>query len=364
VAPTTNKQQTTHNLINIRTAQESDAQKWDAYILNHPNATPYHLWAWKQAIETAYGHRATYLLAEKDSAISGALPLFHLRLAPFVNQLVSLPFCDVGNCLADDAATQDGLIDQAIRLKPAGRTRLDLRGALLASPMVQSQLQVIDSGKHRLILQLPGTAAALFNSFKSKLRSQVRKAEKNGVQFRWGGVGDMDAAYPVFATNMHELGSPVHAKSFLGAVLFRYADRAKMGLAEFEGETIGMGIILSTATGVCIPWASTRREYNRLAPNMLLYWNFLKYSAENGYDCFDFGRSTIGEGTYKFKQQWGAKPVPLVWYELKDTEGDRKGEEKTAAGVDKRALAAEVWRKLPLRVANTIGPHLRKYISL
>jgi hypothetical protein len=161
---------------------------------------------------------------------------------------------------------------------------------------------------------------------------------------------------------MHELGSPVHSKSFLKAVLTWYGARAKLGLAEFQGKTIGMGIILLGGKGVSIPWASTLREHNRLGPNMMLYWNFLKYSADNGYAYFDFGRSSEGEGTYKFKKQWGAKPKPLVWYE--SIEKRKTKAEPSLTDMGNRERVAAMWQKLPPWAANRIGPHLRKYISL
>jgi hypothetical protein len=77
---------------------------------------------------------------------------------------------------------------------------------------------------------------------------------------------------------------------------------------------------------------------------------------------FDFGRSTEGEGTYKFKKQWGAKPQPLTWYESIDCKHvAKKGMCKANS---QRESAAILWKKQPLWLANMIGPHLRKYISL
>jgi hypothetical protein len=240
--------------------------------------------------------------------------------------------------------------------------KFQIRGDLIPTDIVQSNFQARETGKVRMFLDLPASSDELFKSFKSKLCSQVRKAGKNGVKFFWGNGEDIDSAYSVFSKNMHELGSPVHSKSFLKAVLTCYGARAKLGLAEFQGKIIGMGIILLGSKGVSIPWASTLREHNRLGPNMMLYWNFLKYSADNGYTYFDFGRSSEGEGTYKFKKQWGAKPKPLVWYE--SIEKRKTKTEPSQSGMGKRELVAAMWQKLPLRAANRIGPHLRKYISL
>lgn len=353
-----------NNGINIEAAQASDQKQWDAYVLNHPDATPYHLYAWRQAIGDAYGHQSEYLVARKDEQIMGLLPLVHLRLAPFINQLVSLPFCDAGNCLADDEQAQVSLLEQALRYRQEkGAATLHMRGSLLPAKNNPIQLSTIDTGKVRMLLELPTASDVLFGSFKSKIRSQIRKAEKNGVVFRWGDSSDIAAAYSVFAKNMHELGSPVHAKAILEAVLLRYGQSARMGLVEYEDRVIGMGVILFTKKSVSIPWASTLRAYNRLAPNMILYWNLLKYSADHGYQCFDFGRSTTGEGTFKFKQQWGAKPEPLVWYEAIRNQPGRMNRSTSSWPKDRRRLA-NLWRKLPENVAVLLGPPLRKYVSL
>jgi FemAB-related protein (PEP-CTERM system-associated) len=347
----------------IKWAEDADQKRWDEFILNHPNASPYHLFAWRKTIAAAYKHKCIYLYAAKNEEILGVLPLVHLHFPAIINEMVSLPFCDVGSCIVANEEAQDLLLKEAIHYPEKNKTKkFQVRGNLIPTDSVQSNFQSRRTGKVRMFLDLPASSDELFKSFKSKLRSQVRKAEKNGVNFFWGGVEDIDSAYRVFSKNMHELGSPVHSKSFLKAVLTWYGARAKLGLAEFQGKIIGMGIILLGGKGVCIPWASTLREYNRLGPNMMLYWNFLKYSADKGYAFFDFGRSSEGEGTYKFKKQWGAKPTPLVWY---DTIEKRKTKtEPSRNGTGKRERVAAIWQKLPLGFANMIGPHLRKYISL
>lgn len=352
-----------NNPIKIRLAQASDQQRWDEFILSHPNASPYHLFAWKKAIEAAYRHKCIYLYAEKNREILGVLPLVHIHFPAIINEMVSLPFCDVGSCIAANEEAQELLLKEAIYYQEKTKAKkLQIRGNLIPTELVQSRLQFLKTGKVRMLLDLPPTTNDLLKSFKSKLRSQVRKAEKNGVKFFWGNVEDVDSAYRVFSKNMHELGSPVHAKAFIKAVITHYGAQAKLGLAEFQGKTIGMGIILLGGKGVSIPWASTLREYNRLGPNMLLYWNFFKYSADHGYAVFDFGRSSEGEGTYKFKKQWGAKPTPLVWYE--SIEKRKTKTEQLQTGTGKRERVAAMWQKMPLGFANMIGPHLRKYISL
>ena len=128
--------------------------------------------------------------------------------------------------------------------------------------------------------------------------------------------------------------------------------------------SIGAGLVLFTDNTATIPWASTLRRYNRLAPNMLLYWSLLSHATDKGCDYFDFGRSTIGEGTYKFKQQWGARPVALNWRTVPMTEQQAAADTTLNGKSSLRQTAENIWRKLPLPVTVTLGSTVRKYISL
>ena len=189
--------------------------------------------------------------------------------------------------------------------------------------------------KVRMFLNLPDSSEALMKSFKSKLRSQIRKAEKNGLTFAWGNYEDLDDYYAVFSENMRDLGSPVHSQKWFDAILHNFGANARLGKVTFQGVTVGSCIILTTRNKVAIPWASTLRQYNNLAPNMLLYWNVLKYSCDIGFKMFDFGRSSVGEGTYKFKTQWGAQAIPLTWYSMSIT---NRGKKEKANNSDLKVL--------------------------
>jgi FemAB-related protein (PEP-CTERM system-associated) len=351
-----------YNNIKVKLADDSDQKRWDDFVLAHPESSPYHLFAWKKAVESAYCHKCQFFIAEHQSDILGILPLTHIRFSFFVDEVVSLPFCDIGGCLSKNEKSREILFKKVASLFKNGKTKkIQIRSEISESDASYSGLHQLSNQKVRMLLNLPNSSNVLFDRFKSKLRSQIRKAEKNDITFRWGNATDIDEAYRVFSINMHELGSPVHSKSFLAAVLSHFGKRAKLGLVEFQENIVGMGVILLGSIGVSIPWASTLRAYNRLSPNMLLYWNFLKFASDNGFSIFDFGRSTENEGTYKFKKQWGTEPVPLVWYESIDKRSKNEISNPTSGNRD---LLAAAWRKMPLPLANAIGPYFRKYISL
>jgi len=354
--------------MNVKLANSSDEQEWDAYIQQHSDGSPYHLWAWKKAIEGAYRHKGYYFIAEKHNKICGILPLIYMRLPLMHNQLVSLPFCDLGGILADDDDIEKALVNEALSLgKKLKADKIELRTRNTNVPSVSLAK---GTNKVSMLLNLPDTSTELWESFKSKLRSQIRKAEKNGLCFKWKEKEGLNDFYKVFSLNMRDLGSPVHSRQWIASVLECYGEKSRMGLVYLNQEPVGCGMILTNRKKVCIPWASTLRAYNRLNPNMLLYWNYLKFSADNGYEIFDFGRSTLDEGTYKFKAQWGAKPIPLQWKTI-HARGYREGLEAEDGGLinqtgllTKRKLAEKIWQKLPVGFVNNIGPVIRKYISL
>jgi FemAB-related protein (PEP-CTERM system-associated) len=315
------------------------------------------------AVEDAYDHKGYYLIAEENGQIIGVLPLVYLKPPLLSGQLVSLPFCDLGGVLSNCAQARDKLVKESTLLAQKLKAKqIELRSYTQTSPYQVKGLSVnTQSYKVSMLLELPPSPKQLWESFKSKLRSQIRKAEKNGLQFVWGSQEQLGDFYQIFCRNMRELGSPVHSKEWFKCIIRHYGENARLGLVYYDNKPIGGGITLSTGKRICVSWASTLRDYNRLSPNMLLYWNFLKYSADRGYTQFDFGRSTPDEGTYKFKVQWGARPTPLCWNYITTNGKELKFDTTTSS---KRDRVEQIWQKLPLSLTNYIGPTIRKHISL
>ena len=351
-------------MISIRSASLKDEPAWDDYLDKHSDAPPYCYFAWRKAVEQAYGHKAHYLIAEDKGKICGVLPLFVFHIPFMGNTLVSLPYCDAGGVYGDSEEVCRRLIEAAYAKVEFGKAKnLEIRSVKTLESLEETSNNLnvsTNTDKVRMLLHLPANSEELWSNFKSKLRSQVRKAEKNGLMFRWGNERDIPAFYEVFSRNMHALGSPVHSRSWIEAVFTSYQDNARIGLVFKDEQPAGCGLILCTKKMVSIPWASTLREFNRLSPNMLLYWNFLKFAADSGRDVFDFGRSTPGEGTYRFKKQWGAEPQALYWYVLSTVP---VGCASSGHG-KKRVILENIWRRSPLSMVNVMGPLVRKYISL
>jgi len=350
-------------MIEIKLIESDDFTAWDDYVQQHSDASPYHRISWKIAVEQGYHHKCFYWAAKQSNGvIVGILPTVYITPPFFKRSLCALPFCDVGGILADNTEIHGLLLNYVVQFcKEQNIPVFDNRSSIKSE--VLSDDEYLPATKVRMIMPLPENSEALFSGFKSKLRSQIRKSEKNGLTSKTGrDTRFTDEFYQVFTRNMRDLGSPVHSKKWFEQVMSSYGQDAVIATIYSENKVVGAGIVLFNGNKACIPWASTNSDFNRLAPNMLLYWTLLKYVNDRGCQEFDFGRSTIGEGTFKFKAQWGAKPELLNWQKYNGL--GQLIDEKTGEVSNLRLLVEKTWRKLPVSISEYIGPKIRKYISL
>lgn len=321
----------------------------DAYVAAHPHGSSYHRGVWLDVFERAFGHRTMYLAAEADGRVTGVLPLVFFASRMFGRFAVSMPFVNYGGILADDRPVERALLDRAIHeTRAAGGSHLELRHA-------RQHFVTLTPKRHKVAMELSLAASvdAQWQALDKKVRNQVRKAEKAGLTTRDGGLELVPEFYEVFARNMRDLGTPVYSPSFFREVLAAFPDHARVLVVSLAGRPIAASLVHWFGNRIEVPWASSLREHNPLCANVLLYWQMLRFSVERGFQTFDFGRSTPGEGTYHFKKQWGAAPRELVW------------EYWTAPGQalpnlnpknPKFDLAVRTWQRLPVGVATRLGP--------
>lgn len=208
-------------------------------------------------------------------------------------------------------------------------------------------------------LDLPDDFAILWKGFTAKLRSQIRRAEKEAMTFNIGGEELLKDFYTVFSRNMRDLGTPIYSRAFFSEILKTFATQARIAAVYLAGEPLAAGFLYGFRGVLEIPWASSDRRHNHLAPNMLLYSAVLQYACQEGYRVFDFGRSTPDSGTYRFKEQWGARPVQLYWHYWLRNGGPLPDLSPSNA---KFRWATFLWQQLPLGVSRRLGPNIVKFI--
>jgi len=342
--------------MNIRLACLEDSRNIDRYIAQSSSASLYHNYAWCEVIEKSFGHKTYYLVCEeKKDSLSGILPLVHMKSLIFGNFIVSMPFFNYGGVCADNEVNRNHLIGEAIKLAK----KLDARHIEFRQEEPLNNGFPFKLEKVSMRLNLPPSQKELWNSFSSKLRSQIKVPQKNGIYARIGGIEELDNFYKVFSVNMSHLGTPVYPKRFFRNILEKFPRCTSICSAFLGDIPVASGFLVGFKNVLEIPWASSLWKYNRLSANMLLYWTVLQFACENGFTVFDFGRSTPGEGTFKFKEQWGATPTPMRWHYWLRSNGAIP---EITPRNPKYRIAIDLWKKLPVSVTRFLGPHIVKNI--
>ena len=345
-------------MLNLRVNLSSykDKEMWDEYVLNNSFSTGYHLFSWKNVIEKTFKHKTFYFSAKKDSKIVGILPLVLMKSILFGKFLISLPYLNYGGILAEDSEVEKALLKEAISL--AKEEKVDFIELRHIEKKDYLNLKTKTS-KVTFFLKLPESSEILWKSFKSKLRSQIKRAMKENMEVKFGKFEELNNFYNIFAKNMRDLGTPVYTKRFFENILKEFPENSIICSVYYKDKAIASAFLWSFKDTLEIPWASSIRKYNRLAPNMLLYWSILKFGCNKKFKYFDFGRCTPNTGTYKFKTQWGGEEKQLFWdYWLKDRDDLPEINPKNP----KYKIFIKIWQKLPVFITKIIGPPIVKYI--
>lgn len=211
--------------------------------------------------------------------------------------------------------------------------------------------------KITVVLDMPPTSDALFKQFDAKLRSQIRRPQREGVTIAFG-AGQVAPFHAVFSRHMRDLGTPAQPLALFREIARQFPDDCWFACAYLKGEAVAAGCGFRFGDEFEMTWASSLREHNRHAPNMLLYWAFMDRAIAEGVRRFNFGRCTPGGGTHRFKMQWGGYDQPLWWY------GVGASPKATTPSPTDGAFrfGPRIWRRIPAAVATAIGPSIVRYI--
>jgi FemAB-related protein (PEP-CTERM system-associated) len=343
---------TPHKLMAIRLRQldETGAAAWDAFVASRPDGTFFHLSAWADVIRAAFGHRSHYVLAEQDGAIVGVLPLIHVHTRLFGNTLISTPFCVYGGPLAigHDVATALDVHAEQLR-ENLGASAVEMRQRTI----VRCDWQVRPDLYVTFRKPITGDDDRNMKAIPRKQRAMVRKGMQNGL----ASVCNQDVAglHRVYAESVRNLGTPVFSKRYFEILSRTFSDCSDVVTVLDNGQPIASVMNFYFRDEVLPYYGGGTPVARRRAGNDFMYWEVMRRAAQRGYRLFDFGRSKLGTGAFAFKQNWGFDPEKLCYrYRL-------------APGAvipnynplnPKYRIFIAAWKKLPLPVANLIGPQI------
>jgi FemAB-related protein (PEP-CTERM system-associated) len=330
-------------------------EQWNRFV-TAMGASGYHAWEWRGVFERAFGHQTIYLAALRRGRIEGVLPLVLIDSWLFGRALFSLPFLNYGGIVAVSEEAASALLAEAAGIAAQRRCGyLELRHTTRQFPSLSCRRH-----KVAMVLPLVAHAEAMWDGLDRKVRNQIRKAQKSGLAAECGGIELLDEFYTVFARNMRDLGTPVYSRRLFAEVLTTFPGQTAVHVVRRAGTAVAAGLTFRTRLTVEVPWASSLREHNPLCPNHLLYWSIIERAIRDRCTALDFGRSTPDEGTFRFKEQWGARPFPFHWeYHL----AAGRSLPDTGPSNAKFKLAIAVWQRLPLAVTTALGPGIVRSIA-
>jgi FemAB-related protein (PEP-CTERM system-associated) len=343
---------TAADTVRISELRPVDFARWDQFVSGCGEATFFHRAGWKTVIERAFGHRTYFLYAEVDGRIEGVLPLAEVSSILFGHTLVALPFCVYGGVAATtDRARRE--LDNAARMLASNlrvdhleyRSRTSRQSDWVHKDLYVTFRKEIYPDVERNLLAIP-----------RKQRAMVRKGIKEGLKSEID--GGVDRFFAAYSASVHRLGTPVFSKRYFQILMQVFGtDCEVLTVTQGEGKLIASVLSFYFRDEVLPYYGGGIAAAREVAGNDFMYWEVMRRACERGIRVFDYGRSKRGTGSFDFKKNWGFEPQPLC-YEYLLVKGKRVPEHNPLN--PKYSLFIKLWQRLPLPLANLIGPHIVK----
>ncbi|CAG1020188.1 FemAB family PEP-CTERM system-associated protein [Methylomonas sp. LL1] len=335
----------------IKLLEPADYLRWDNFVAASAEASFFHLSAWREVIRQAFAHKTYYYFTEQDGEITGILPLVHIKSFLFGNTLISNAFCVYGGIVAANEQAFKALQDQAQQLaRELGVDCLEMRNRQQRHPDWPHKELYVTFRK-----QLDADHEKNMNAIPRKQRAMVRAGIKAGL----AGVIDesVDRFYQAYSESVRNLGTPVFPKRYFQILKQVFGDDCEILTVEHEGRLVASVMSFYFKDEV-LPYYGGGTDLARdLKGNDFMYWEVMRRAVDKGCRVFDFGRSKVDTGSYRFKKHWGFEPEPL-FYEIDLVKASKIPEINPLN--PKYQLFIAAWKRLPLSVSQVVGPWLAK----
>lgn len=332
----------------LSTQDIATAVLWDEFVMACREATFFHRAGWQKIVRDVFHHNTYFLYAIADGRIQGVLPLGHVKSWLFGNSLVGLPFAVYGGVAAVNARAAEALELEAQQIaKRLDVEHLEWRNVKPRHTDWPTQDLYVTFRK-----EIQPDESANMLAIPRKQRAMVRKGIKNSLVSEID--HDVDRFFALYADNVHRHGTPAMPKRYFQALLAEFgADCEVLTVVAPDGRPLSTVLSFYFRDEVLPYYAGDDESARDLAANDFKYWELMRRSCARGLKVFDYGRSKQGTGSYSFKKNWGFEPKPLHYeYCLYKRDGIPQNNPSNA----KFKLLIETWRRMPIGLANWLGP--------
>ncbi|MDJ0911044.1 MAG: FemAB family PEP-CTERM system-associated protein [Woeseiaceae bacterium] len=338
----------------VRELTSADEDRWDAFVESSPAGTFFHLSGWQHIVRDSLGHPTWYLYCERDGDILGVLPLAQVKSFLFGNALISLPFLVYGGVVSSDPEAEALLIEAACEKARELRVdHLELRNRKpsgrdwATKSQYVSFSKAIDPDPEKNLMAIP-----------RKQRAMVRKGIKAGLVAE----RDEDARrlYDALLPCKRNLGTPFFNRRYLQSIVDEFGERVEITTITRNGDTV-CSVMSFRFRNEVLPYYGGGGDAARIYKgNDFMYWAVMEQACKDGVEIFDYGRSMVDTGAYRFKKHWGFEPRPLS-YEFFLVESETLPNLNPSNPRYQRLIS--IWKKLPLAVADLIGPPVARRLG-
>ncbi|MDB4516670.1 FemAB family PEP-CTERM system-associated protein [Crocinitomicaceae bacterium] len=328
---------------------------WNGFLQYGKYANFYQLFEWKTINEQEFGHKTFYLAATDNNTITGVFPLIFIRSHIFGRVICSMPFVNLGGPSADNESTEKSLVEHACSIaREENADYLEIRGLHICS-------DVLPRSEHKIsmTLSLADDPDELWNAFKSKHRTNIRRVYKNNVHVKSGQAELLDTFYDLICHSWRSLGTPIYRKKYFQSILESFGDKIRIFVAYHGNTPVATafnGHFNSTVEGM---WAGGLPESRKLQANYVLYWEMIKDACERGFSTYHLGRSTVETGGESFKKKWNANSRQLYWQYFLPDDGEIP---QLNVSNPRYQIAINIWRRLPMSATRFLGPLIARSI--
>lgn len=341
--------------IEVSRLTSDTAAEWDAFVLGEPTATFFHRAGWSRVIQIAYGHDTHFLMARRDGEIIGVLPLVHLKTLMFGQSLISTGFCVYGGIASSDPAAIQTLAEEAARLgAQLGVAYVEMRSEQALIPGWKTKSDVYATFRR----ELHEDDDANLKAIPRKKRADVRKGIKSELSVDTS--GDIDTFHAIYAESVRNLGTPVFSKTFIRTIAEEFGEDCEISVVHGPDGPVAALTSFFFRDQVLPYYGGGTPAARPLHAYDQLYWTLMGRAVRRGARVFDFGRSKFGTGAFDYKTFWGFEPTPLNYqYHLV-----KASEVPDINPLNpKYRLMVSTWQKLPLPVANLVGPWVARQLG-
>jgi hypothetical protein len=348
--------------ITVRELRESDAERWNRFLTEHPDSNLYHTLRWRDFVREVFGHQPLYLLAESGGKVAGVLPMFLVKAPLLGSNLISMPY-DIGSggALASDAATEFALVQRAVELAnhiavdyiqlrySSLQPELETLGFQPSDPVIISDMEIRGEEQH------------LWSKVKDSERRAVMQAQRRGLVVREGrSLEDFRDFEQIILRLFREFGTPPYGPRYFETLWRKMhaSGDARIVLAHVERKCVAglllfcSGHILIAKIGGCLPEALPVRA------TAALYWRSIQLAIQLGRRKLSWGTSSHDQsGLIRFKERWGAQSHRVAVYSM----AIRGKIPDLARYYDSTGIERRIWRKLPIPLTRLGGAALSRW---